>query len=201
MIFNLTVLKKLMKTAYTGSGLLVANKHGRIIIGGEHWTLAMYDSVFTKKAKSALVELTGDLPAQGESWSCTSAGNQITMPSWASIDEKIQNIEDGEYFRKTVVLYEASGSLQRIYQKNKEIIYVNVVAESLMDGKPEEEEEEYIDGPYLHEGRLYWKNSYCAFGVDYKPPEEYIESVASRAQVAFTEQLQEYGIKIDTAIR
>lgn len=65
MIFNKSVFKKLLKEAYKSSGLLVANKNGRIVLSGSWWVMTMAEEVFTKEGKAALVELTGQLPEVG----------------------------------------------------------------------------------------------------------------------------------------
>ncbi len=45
MIFNKSVFKKLLKEAYKSSGLLVANKNGRIVLSGSWWVMTMANEV------------------------------------------------------------------------------------------------------------------------------------------------------------
>lgn len=174
MIFNKTVFKKLLKEAYKGAGLLVANKEGRIIIAGGWWVMTMEEQVFTKEGKAALVELTGQLPMQGECWRSTSAGNQIEMPpEYIDIDGDLyDDVTSRAPFEKTIVtidgLYEG---MARMYQKEKTVVCINEVVEMLLDpGAVQPGEDGDIVGPYtrnmVNPSMFYWYTGDCSFAAD-----------------------------------
>lgn len=147
MIFNKTVFKKLLKTAYKSSGLMVANNSGRIIIAGSWWVMAMEEKVFTNEGRAALVELTGQLPAPGECWKSTSAGNQMMMPlEFMNIDEKIEEIRKNEPFSKTDMILDTHGE-KRLYKRGNTVVCMNEIVQTLLDPDTVcDEEDDYIQG-------------------------------------------------------
>lgn len=184
MIFNKSVFKKLLKEAYKSSGLLVANKNGRIVLAGGWWVMTMAEGVFTKEGKAVLVELTGQLPEVGECFRCTSAGNQIEIPpDYIDIDEAAS----GEAFKKTIMTMDGPfGGMLRIYQRENDIVCINEIVKQLLDSSAAlEDESNCIDGPYTRTpeftGMLYWHTGECSFAacpIECKDSaEEFIEEV------------------------
>lgn len=173
MIFNKTVFKKLLKEAYKGAGLLVANKEGRIIIAGGWWVMTMEEQVFTKEGKAALVELTGQLPMQGECWRSTSAGNQMEMPTeYMDIDgDFYKEVTARKPFEKTIVTIDGfAGGMGRLYQKDKAVVCINELVEMLLDPSAVKEgEDSCIDGPYtrneVNPEMFYWYTGECSFAA------------------------------------
>lgn len=172
MIFNKSVFKKLLKGAYKGRGLLVANRRGRIILAGDWWVMTMVEEVFTKEGKAALVELTGQLPEKQECWRCTSAGNQIEIPpDYMYIDGHMHGDINGEPFKKTIMtIDEKLGGILRIYQRGNDIVCINEIAEQLLDSSAAlDNESDYIDGPYAISPEsmkmFYWYTGECSFAA------------------------------------
>lgn len=168
MIFNKSVFKKLLKEAYKSSGLLMANKNGRIVLAGGWWVMTMAEGVFTKEGKAALMELTGQLPEVGECFRCTLAGNQIEIPpDYINIDEAAS----GEAFKKTIMTMDGPlGGILRIYQRGNDIVCINEVVEQLLDSSAAlDDESDSIDGPYTRSpkspGMLYWYTGECSFAA------------------------------------
>lgn len=168
MIFNKSVFKKLLKEAYKSSGLLVANKNGRIVLAGGWWVMTMAEGVFTKEGKAALVELTGQLLEVGECFRCTSAGNQIEIPpDYIDIDEAAS----GEAFKKTIMTMDGPlGGILRIYQREDDIVCINEIVKQLLDSSAAlDDESDSIDGPYTRSpqspGMLYWYTGECSFAA------------------------------------
>lgn len=170
MIFNKSVFKKLLKTAYKGNGLKVANNGGRIILAGSWWVMAMEERVFTKEGRAALVELTGQLPVSGECFESTSEGNQIMMPlEYMNIDEKIEKIMAHERFQQTDIILDVYGE-KRLYKRGNTVVCVNEIVQNLLD--PEnvcDREDNFIQGAYAENVEsplfLYWKTDECSFAV------------------------------------
>lgn len=146
MIFKTKVLKSLMQTAYKGHGLYVANQEGNIILGGTWWFLSIEESVFPKKAKAALVELIGQLPVPGEAFRCTSAGNQMELPSFNLLEEA-EKVDWNYTYIKKAILIEAPLGYYRPYQADQHTVYLNEVITDLMNGDVEDGEDCMISGP------------------------------------------------------
>lgn len=190
MIFNKTVFKKLLKTAYKGAGLLVANKEGRIIIAGSWWVMSMEEKVFTYDGRAALVELTGQLPMPGECWRSTSAGNQIEIPpDYINIDdpEVFDRATAKEPYEKTILTMNGIwGEISRLYQKGCNVIPVNEIVDMLLDPSQTMKGEDYnITGPYTTDETtsfLYWYTDNCAFMAMKTESEDYKEILTYLAE-------------------
>lgn len=173
MIFNKSVFKKLLKEAYKGAGLLVANKEGRIIIAGSWWVMTMEERVFSNEGRAVLVELTGQLPQQGECWRSTSAGNQIEIPpGYVDIDGDTQSeVTSGAPFEKTYITVEGLISgMARLYQKENTVICINEIVEMLLDPSAVKEgEDSGILGPFTRNMQepktFYWYTDSCSFAA------------------------------------
>lgn len=174
MIFNETVFKNLLKEAYKGAGLLVANKEGRIVLAGSWWVITMEEKVFSKKGKAALVELTGQLPMQGECWRTTSAGNQMEVPpEYIDIDGDVyDDVTSRRPFEKTILTLDGLYcGMARVYQKDKAVICINETVDMLLDtSKATENEDTQIRGPYTrnmeHPSTFYWYTDECSFSAE-----------------------------------
>lgn len=165
MIFNTAVLKKMMKTAYKGNGLLVAKNYGRIILGGSYWRLQIYEDYFPNKAKASLVELIGTLPLNGETFRCTSDGNQHELPK-DDLEKLIEDMTWNEPYVKSKLIIETINGDIRPYQNKKgDTIFLNEVFASLVDGKEAEDNEDpYINGPCKHnveDSRVFFMSDTC----------------------------------------
>lgn len=163
MIFNNSVLKNMMKSAYRGEGLLVANKDGQIIIGGTYWRVSIDDYYFPNKAKAALVELIGQLPQQGESFRCTSSGNQMELPG-EDLCEIVDTLDRQKAYEKTNILLDVPLGNIRPYQSKTETIFLYEIFDELLDGTPEAVEDCTIIGPCKrneNEHRVFFMTQDC----------------------------------------
>ena len=165
MIFDIGVLKKMMKTAYEGNGLLVENQDGRIILGGSYWKISVYENLFPKKAKAALVELIGTLPLPGDVLRCTHEGNQVEMLD-EDLDKIVENMSWKNRYEKTSLILESKMGQIRPYQMegDKHTVYLNEIFTQLLDGKPEPGEDDYIQGPCKNnenEKRVFFLTDTC----------------------------------------
>lgn len=173
MIFNETVFKNLLKDAFKGAGLLVANKEGRIVLAGSWWVITMDENVFSKKGRAALVELTGQLPMQGECWRATSGGNQMEVPpEYIDIDGAVyDDVTSRKPFEKTIVTLDGLYcGMARLYQKDKAVICINETVDMLLDvSKATDFEDTQIKGPYTKNTEnpemFYWYTGECSFAA------------------------------------
>ncbi len=176
MIFNKTVLKRLMKTAYKGAGLLVANNKGKILLEGGWWIAEINEDAFPKEAKAALVELTGCLPEEGECFRSTSAGNQVEMPKELHDISivKENGIFEQEPFLKTKIIMDFLTPI-RIYQQGQIIAPINeLIPELLENPSLQEWEDGGTEGPFNRGEVYYWFSSTCSLvagGIKIEKPE------------------------------
>ena len=115
MVFNKSVFKKMIKTAYKTLGLLVANKDGRIILAGGWWMMSAEEKWFPKWGMAAVIELTGEIPAEGESFRSTTAGNQMELPNEfvLGLDENYDKRAKSEPYLDTNILNDSGFNLVR----------------------------------------------------------------------------------------
>lgn len=150
MFIKETTLKKLMKNAYKGSGLMVHNNAGDILIQGTSWILVFYDGNIPKEIKGELIKFVGDLPKKGEAFRITDDGNQMAIDL---INDSLFGEPEAEW-NITNLMYDGSGGTYRIVEnsetKEKKMIadlYIDMVDLSKLD-----ENEPAPDGPYIPEG-------------------------------------------------
>ena len=65
MFLKINYFKTLMKKAWSGVGLTVGNDGEGIYLLGGYWSIYLDSEWMTKKAKAAIIELTGFIPAAG----------------------------------------------------------------------------------------------------------------------------------------
>ena len=71
MFIHLKDFKRLLKEAYTGVGLCVARRWDDVLFGGSGWVIATEKESMDKKQLAAVIELTGELPGNGEAFKAT----------------------------------------------------------------------------------------------------------------------------------
>lgn len=79
MFLKTTVLKKLLKEAYTGPGLHLSNDGFGTYIGSTWWGMWVKNGYITKKELGAIIELTGEMPEAGKGFKATREGNQYEI--------------------------------------------------------------------------------------------------------------------------
>lgn len=194
MIFNKSVFKKMLKTAYKGRGLLVAKQEERFILAGGYWVITIDEDYFPNSAKAALVELTGRLPEHGDCFRSTSGGNQIEMmPQYALIDELREDlVKKTKPFEITKVLAEGIMSgLVRYVKRGNVVVPINEMALSLIDiTAVEDGESSHMEGPFAvsdEANELLWYTETCSLAVMRleMEKEEYknLEEVLSKAEL------------------
>lgn len=79
MFITLSGFKGLIKEAYKGAGLYIERHGDNIIFGGSYWVIEADRHAISKKALAAVIELTGELPREGEAYRATKEGNQYEI--------------------------------------------------------------------------------------------------------------------------
>ncbi len=178
MVFNKSVFKKLIKTAYKTLGLLVANKDGRIILAGSWWMLSVEEKWFPKWGMAAVIELTGEIPAAGESFRSTTAGNQMELPNEfvLGLDENYDNRAKSDPYLDTNILNDSGFNLVRYLRSGRNVVAVNEMIMELYDpGAGKEGEPTDAELPRVDNKWVYWQTPVCSWAcgvIDYTKPED-----------------------------
>lgn len=119
MFIQLKDLKKMLKEAYTGVGLCVARRGDDVLFGGSGWVIATEKESMDKKQLAAVIELTGELPGNGEAFKATKEENQYEIGGvhWDMID-RTEDREEEEKLTVTEVVLERypGGKAMRVLQ-------------------------------------------------------------------------------------
>ena len=177
MVFNKSIFKKMIKNAYKTCGLLVANKDDRIILAGGWWMMSVEEKWFPKWGMAAVIELTGEIPAAGESFRSTSAANQMELPNEfvLGLDENYDDRAKSDPYHDTRILNDSGVNLARYLRSGKNIVAVNEMIMELYDpGVGEEGEPTDAELPRVDNKWVYWYTPVCSWAcgiVDYTKPE------------------------------
>lgn len=167
MFLKTNYFKALIKKAWSGVGLTVGNDGEGIYLLGGYWSIYLDSEWMTKKAKAAIIELTGFIPA---------AGHAVTF--WKGEDNQIEEKEliperyykpDTTYFKTK---YKDTGIRIRDYGRgvavlqNTNTMETVMIAENIVDmvdGYSREKGEGLVSPPLSESGQegIYWQNETC----------------------------------------
>ena len=120
MFIHLKDFKRLLKQAYTGVGLCVARRGDDVLLGGSDWVIATEKESMDKKQLAAVIELTGELPGNGEAFKATKEENQYEFSEahWDMIDRTDAAREEEEKLTVTPIVLERypNGKAMRVLQ-------------------------------------------------------------------------------------
>ena len=167
MFISAAGFKKLVKEAYRNGSLRLGNNGYGILIAGSYWAMCVDEAELPKKAKAAIIELTGIIPEAGEMYHCTKEGNQMemggTIPDVLYMSRNAIEAEE-EMEDTKVILCEYSKN--RILQNTKtgKIVKIQDECFRMIDKKLIKENESFPVGPNRGEnGGIYWHNNCMAF--------------------------------------
>lgn len=166
MVFNKSVFRKLIKSAYKTCGLLVANMDDRIVLAGGWWMMSAKERYVPNWALAAVIELTGEIPAAGESFRAEPGGNQMEFPN-----EFIKNLDGGRTRREkadrlvdTHILVDRIGGLQHYLREGNKVVAVNEMMMELYDPDAGENREPCdITISCLEQKWVYWHTPACSW--------------------------------------
>lgn len=173
MFINTNIFKKMLKQAYKTGGFVIGNDSGYIFIEGGSWIIRVEEEFITNKIKAAVIELAGEIPAQGEVFKChKKEANQYTIPwneCWDT--DKAFNESDTE-FEDTRVILEIYSVPCRVLQDKKtnhciamSDQYFNLIDENSIDV----EVDTWPLGPKALNGEghmIFWKNDIMSVGLN-----------------------------------
>ena len=163
MFIKESVFKKLAKQAWKNNVLVIINSNEVYHIELKFITLQVRKEFMSNKIKASLIELIGELPAEGEGYKY---GEDCEPQKSLCLFDRIDGY-DGEECRETCVLIQRSGLLYNVYQTEKTKVMVNNVLVSMVDtSNINEAAGEYApDAPMLCDGYVIWCNNAMSLKV------------------------------------
>lgn len=163
-------LRKLLKQAYKG-GLVVGNTGKTIYLSGWCWELEILREHLPKEILAQIIELTGELPEEGECFSATSEGNQMEARDTEGMTVAVQKYSVPLRWTR-LLFHSGKNAVMRIYQNqttNKIVLihenYLNMVSSQCIQEMKGETE---AMGPLYAPGEgIFWKNNIMTFKVFY----------------------------------
>lgn len=165
MFLKLSILKAAMKEAYTGGGLRIANTGDGFALLGSYWYVWLENVTMPKKVRAAIVELVGELPAEGEAYKAQKGyDNQYEITEnhhfWIRQQEKgTQRM----FPTRTYIEVIEGGKLYQLVRSKGELQAFNARILAMVDGGEIDEGEAYYTDPVEVLGGIYWQNDRCSY--------------------------------------
>lgn len=165
MFLDKSILKRLMKQAYKDrNGLRVAMNADSLYMCGGYWETEIKLAFLTKEIKAQIIELAGELPELGETYSATKEGNQMEegVRRTVEIDNRMN-----EGMKITDFYMDIHGRMCRIIQDDVGNTYtINRTYIDIIDnGAIDEDKGEYSASGYLDKSHtsINYMNNACKF--------------------------------------
>ena len=186
MFVKMTILKRLMKEAYKGNGLTLANNGEAIMIAGTYWQMEIKRALMPKELLAAIIELAGALPDAGERYICDKGGNRKEFGKPMEINpEKCE----AEYIVTSAALLSTTGVRQRILQ-NYGTGAIELINEVFIDLVYKAEKDLSMPepaGPYIKPGMFaLWDNGLMKFKAYLRHDKENKEMLKALSNVDLT---------------
>lgn len=166
MFIHLKDFKRMLKQAYTGVGLCVARRGDDLLFSGSNWAIATEKESMDKKQLAAVIELTGELPGDGEAFKATKEENQYEIGEvhWDMID-RTEDREKEEKLTVTQVVLERYpiGKAMRVLQAaDGRVEVLNDRFVKAIDSLSMNTDYEYeVQGPFVNPKfpkQVYWES-------------------------------------------
>lgn len=163
MFIKESVFKKMAKQAYQNNMLVIIHADGVYHIELKWITLQIRKEFMTNKIKAALIELIGELPAEGEGYKY---GNDSKTQQSLGLFDLIDAFS-GEECKNTCVMINNNGNIYNVLQTKDSKIMVNNGFMSLIDtSQINKAAGEYEpEAPRLSNNYLTWINNAMAIKV------------------------------------
>ena len=170
MFISATNFKKLIKKSWAAEGLTMGATNTEIFLAGGSWVIRVLKTEIPNKIKDAIVELTGELPAAGEVFTCY----KKEATQYEVAENEYWNI--GEHFETAKVplnitrVQYVGGKTMRVLQhpETKKCVLINDFFLEVIDYGATEEYEGIPEGPRTmseHSGLIYWQNEIMTMAV------------------------------------
>lgn len=173
-MFKPATFKKLIKEAWSGSGFTIGNKKGILMIEGNYWIINAKIKMMPNSMKAAIIECSGELPAEGEVFECCKGEeNQqvLDFTTESDLEESWPNDTSRNVCARRVSINQNRYDVpSRVYQfKDRSITLISDIFTALINNAYVEHEkgETTVGIPVADKfGNVYWRNNIykiCAF--------------------------------------
>lgn len=171
MFIKVPIFKKLLKQAFAADRMKVKMDESGLTVDCSHFAVWFEREHIPNKIKSAIVELSGEIPEEGKAFLAQQSGNQYEMDS-AVLDLRNLFRQTNKRYVKTPIVYSDDYDTYRFLQMAGKPDNIKLVADifvQLLD--PHELDhvaaEGTIQGPYSMEtGMLFfWATDLCILAV------------------------------------
>lgn len=175
MFLHMPTFKRLIKAAFRRDCLRIGNLDGGLLVNGGTFAAWFRNDMIPNKVKAAVMELAGELPANGEIFKATKDGNQYEIsknPVW-NIHHSLEEA-DKRYVVTPVVLndsrYDTFRFLQRAGGGAIHVIKEEFISLIDLGELDYSHGEDTLEGPYGRDDGMmfFWKTEFCVlcvFGV------------------------------------
>lgn len=169
MFIKASAFKKLIKDAWSKEGLTIGAADGELFLAGGYWVIRVDRGEIPNKIKAAIIELTGELPAEDQVFTCRKGeGNQyeIAENEYWNIGERFETAKIP--LTVTQVKIESSTRSIRVLKlPDTGCVLVQDFFMELIDYSEVEKMEGKPEGPMttLPVGMLYWQNEIMTIAV------------------------------------
>lgn len=187
MFLSNSIIKRLMKQAYK-RGLIVAQTEARYYIAGSYWEMDVKKEFLPKQILAQLIELAGEVPAEGTRFSATKKGNQLETELPCAV-----NVEGfDEIIEVTNLVLLNGGVAQRLLQHETtgDVYIINNAFIAVADNAAvmEDQGEYRVEKPLFNKSRgLLWQNNVARFHASWRSDENHERLLAEITQIDITE--------------
>lgn len=166
MFLDTSGFKKLIKEAWKYNHLILSRMDGSILVTNGVWCLVSDLEMIPNKIKGAIIELTGELPEEGESFQAGKDGNQYklsqTIP-WEIMRSLNDTADEAIKAEQTRILIDEGYTISRILKYKNASFCIQkqftdlITCEELIEGKETPPQGPYITlGSGRDEARSVW---------------------------------------------
>ena len=171
MFLKISIFKTLLKNAWKGAGLTVGIDGDGIYLMGGYWSIWLEKTQMTKKAKAAIMELTGEFPPPGSAFKAwKDQNNQYEMSEVYDYDLYNPNTKGFKIrYENTGVMFDGHRTDIVVLQNQDtgKCIMVSRLIMDMVDINSREEGESLPTGPIGRYGyirgttEIFWQNEAC----------------------------------------
>lgn len=188
MFINIRILKTLMKEAYKGGGLKLAQSEDRFYIAGSYWEMDVLKWNMPKQIMAQIIDLAGEIPDVGT----RKRYYRVNKEEGSCEDEGTLYVQPREYVEAEVtdlLLIDAFGVKNRILQVTDHLEIVNdvfiVIADSMSIEDPDREG--HIRGPFFEGSSILWESNFARFRAYRKQDNKHERLLKELAMIDLTE--------------
>ena len=174
MFLNTNKFKKMLKTAYKGTGFTIGSiDECGVFIQTSTWSVWFERITMPNRIKAAIVEFSGTIPENGEIFKVREGEpNQMEMDITAKprYDIKAMWMNAKRPLKKLPILFDFRYIVAQTYQDAKRnIVIVNHAIEDILKKSEMDEMEDSVMGPCTYQidnGKVFYATDRCVFAME-----------------------------------